>query len=64
MALFHYLRPVGDNSHGSVSQSIPHGVRAEVNKEIARSVEKRGETPKTGIVSFGICGEGAGSDLC
>ena len=42
MALFRYLRPVGDRSHGSVSQSVPHGVRAEVNKEIARSVEKRG----------------------
>ena len=42
MALFRYLRPVGDSSHGSVSQSVPHGVLAEVNKEIARSVEKRG----------------------
>ena len=42
MALFRYLRPVGDSSHGSVSQSVPHGVLAKVNKEIARSVEKRG----------------------
>ena len=42
MALFRYLRPVSDSSHGSVSQSVPHGVRAEVNKEIARSVEKSG----------------------
>ena len=42
MALFRYLCPVGDSSHGSVSQSVPHGVRAEVNKEMSRSVEKRG----------------------
>ena len=42
MALFRYLRPVGDSSHGSVSQNVAHGVRTEVNKEIARSVEKRG----------------------
>ena len=42
MALFRYLRPVADSSHGSVSQSVPHGVWAEVNKEIVRSVEKRG----------------------
>ena len=42
MALFRYLCPVGDSSHNSVSQSVPHGVRAKVNKEIARSVERRG----------------------
>ena len=42
MALFHYLHPVSDSSHGSVSQSVPHGVRAKVKKEIARSVEKHG----------------------
>ena len=42
MALFRYLRPIGDSSHGSVSQSVPHEGRVEVNKEIARSVEKRG----------------------
>ena len=42
MALFRCLRPVGDSLHGSVSQSVAHGVRTEVNKEIARSVEKRG----------------------
>ena len=42
MALFRYLHPVGGSSHGSVSQNIPHGIQAEVNKEITRSVEKRG----------------------
>ena len=42
MALFRYLCPVGDSSHGTVSQSVPHGVWAEVNKEIARSVEEHG----------------------
>ena len=41
MALFRYLRPVGDECQAPHSQSVPRAVLAEVNKEV-RSAEKRG----------------------